>query len=78
MRLNGRVFKLEKKTSGSSGIVHPSVIFRTSVWREDDDELMSEPRAAHVRTPTGWDYVQPEKGESSQDFENRVEQIKRD
>jgi len=40
MRLNGRVFKLEKKTSGSSGIVHPSVIFRTSVWREDDDELM--------------------------------------
>ena len=78
MRLNARVSQLEKKTSGSSGIVHPSVIFKTSVWREDDGELRSEPRAAHVRTPTGWDYVQPEKGESWEDFENRVDQIKRD
>ena len=75
MRLNGRVSKLEKKTGGSSSIVHPSVIFITSVWREDDGELMSEPGAAHVRTPSGWDYMQREEGENAEDFGNRVEAI---
>ena len=74
MRLSGRVSKLEKKTGGASGVEHPSVIFITSVWREDDGELMSDPRAAHVRTPTGWDYLEREEDESAEDFENRVEQ----
>jgi hypothetical protein len=75
MRLSGRVSKLEKKTGGSSNIVHPSVILMTSVWQEDDGELMSEPHAAHVRTLTGWDYLEREEGESAEDFENRVEAI---
>ncbi|CUH66138.1 hypothetical protein TL5118_01626 [Thalassovita autumnalis] len=75
MRLSGRVSKLEKKTSGASGIEHPSVILRTSVWQEDDGELMSEPHAAHVRTPTGWDYLAHEEGESAENFKNRIEQM---
>ena len=75
MRLSGRVSKLEKKTGGSSHIVRPSVIFITSVWREDDGELMSEPGAAHVRTPSGWDYLEREEDESAEDFENRAEAI---
>jgi hypothetical protein len=78
MRLNGRVSKLEKKTVDASGIEHPSVILMTSVWQEDDGELMSEPHAAHVRTQTGWDYLEREEGESAEDFENRVEQMKLD
>ena len=75
MRLNGRVSKREKKTGGSSRVVHPSVIFINSVSQKHDGELMSEPGAAHVRTPTGWDHVQREEGESGEDLENRVDRI---
>lgn len=75
MRLNGRVAKLENKIGGASTTEHPSVIFITSVWREDDGEILSEPLSARVRIPAGWDYVQREEGESGEDFENRVEQV---
>ena len=75
MRLNGRVSKLETKRGGAGNSEHPSIILMNTTWRTDDGEILSVPRAAHIRSSIGWFTVQRELGESGKSFERRIEQL---